>query len=1230
VNTLSDRHAISPYVYGGSYPNAAADITDSGMTVVRWGGNATTNYNWQTQTSNSANDWWFSDYSYGEIGTPDSTQFVSRTIAAGSNPLMTMPMVDWVSKGSNANGTGNGQLYSFSVRKYGPQCTTRPDQGDAGNGVATNCQTNITGNDPHDAYVPLLDTAATPCPASMSPCTGFVNHQDWTTALAAAFGSAQHFYDMDNEVDIWGGTHRDMHPNPTGYEEWRDVYLKQARNLKTWDPAAVRLGPVSCCWWFYWNGANGGDKAAHGNIDLLPWWLNEVYWHDQIDGTRSVDLFDIHAYPDGPDTTGMTTTQKQAVTARIYRDYWDPTYVSESGTVNQVYTTSIQPNRSITFRMPRMRAMVNMIYPGTPLAVTEWSAGFAGESDYSTALADADGYGILGRERVYLASRWGAPTATNPNYQTLKLYRNYDGNHSTFGTTSVSATHNADPNLFSVYASLAPSGSAMKMMVVNKDPANSAQVTFTLNNFTPSTVTSYTLSQTSPGSITASSSQAWNATQTFQPYTVTLLVINGSLPSAPSAEWELNPDAIQVPAGGSATLAPRIVSGSGTVALATAQFDSGSVCAQNGGSISITAPQLPGAIAVTPGNVSGFCHFTVTGQDGGGVTETQGGWIVVGNPAATLANSTTAASGAAGGQVTLSVTLTPGAAISSPVCASAASCGPSYAAGASVLFTVDAGSLSGGVYPATAGLRQIAKAGANGVASVQLTLPSAGAEVHVTAEGPYALGHPVIQFTEAVQGSGTPPSTPVLTSPVNGATAVGNPVTLSWQAANGATSYNLYFGTTPAPPLVTQTSATSYNAGALSPGTLYYWSVAAVNTSGSTPSAGWSFQTSGSSGGGATLLFAPVTPCRVVDTRGTAGPFGGPTFGAGDIRSFIIPQGGCGIPAGAQAYSLNVTVVPKAALPYLTLWPTGQGQPGVSTLNSFQGSVVANAAIVPAGTGGAVSVFAYSATDVILDINGYFTTSGSADSFWFYPASPCRVADTRGAPGLFGGPSMGAGDARSFAVPSAGCGIPSTAHAYSLNVTAVPPGYLGYLSAWPTGQTQPNVSTLNSWAGKVVANAAIVPAGANESVSIYVSDPSDVVLDIDGYFGVPGGQGALSFYPVTPCRIADTRNANGPFGGPIVASETTRSFTIPASGCGVPSTAHAYSLNVTVVPDGPLYYLTAWPAGASQPGVSTLNSWDGTVLANAAIVPAGANGAISVYALGQTHVILDINGYFAP
>ncbi len=468
---------------------------------------------------------------------------------------------------------------------------------------------------------------------------------------------------------------------------------------------------------------------------------------------------------------------------------------------------------------------------------------------------------------------------------------------------------------------------------------------------------------------------------------------------------------------------------------------------------------------------------------------------------------------------------------------------------------------------------------------------------------------------------GAPPAAPVPVSPSNGATGVVVTPTLSWNAASGAASYDVYFGTSPAPPLATNTTATSYALGTLTSGATYYWQIAARNGFGTAPSAIWSFTTGSPAAG---LRFVPVTPCRVADTRG------GPAMAGGSTRSFAVPQSGCGIPASAQAYSMNVTVVPEGRLSYLTLWPTGQPQAMVSTLNSWGGIVVANAAIVPAGTNGAVSVFASDPTDVILDINGYFDTSSGPTSYAFYPATPCRIADTRGATGQFGGPYMYGGQTRDFPIPLSGCGLPVTARGYSLNVTVVPGGYLGYLSAWPTGQSAPVASTLNSWTGKVVANAALVPAGTNESISVYVSDSTQVILDGNGYFAAPGGTGALNFYPVTPCRVADTRGATGPFGGPEMGAGATRSFAIPASACNIPATAAAYSMNVTVVPDGRLSYLSAWPAGSSQPVVSTLNSWDGAVVANAALVPAGTGGAVSLYASDQTQVILDINGYFAP
>jgi hypothetical protein len=382
--------------------------------------------------------------------------------------------------------------------------------------------------------------------------------------------------------------------------------------------------------------------------------------------------------------------------------------------------------------------------------------------------------------------------------------------------------------------------------------------------------------------------------------------------------------------------------------------------------------------------------------------------------------------------------------------------------------------------------------------------------------------------------------------------------------------------------------------------------------------------------------FVPVTPCRVVDTRagqGTSGAFGPPAMPGGATRDFPIAGGGCPVPATALAYALNVTVVPSRPLGYLSIWPTGRTQPVVSTLNSPGGGIVANAAIVPAGTNGAISVYVTDATEVIVDINGYFAPLGAANSLPFFTLAPCRVVDTRagqGTSGAFGPPTMSGGAGRDFPLPSGACSVPGAATAYSMNATVVPQHALSYLTLWPTGVNQPFVSTLNAPSGGIVANAAIVPAGNNGSVSAFATDSTDLILDLNGYFA--SSTSGLSLYPVTPCRVADTRlSPAGTFGQPIMSAGSTRDFPVPAvAACGVPLTARAYAVNVTVVPQGMLGYLTAWPTGQSRPLVSTLNAPNGGIVANAAIVPAGSNGSISVYVTNTTEVIIDINGYFAP
>ena len=371
------------------------------------------------------------------------------------------------------------------------------------------------------------------------------------------------------------------------------------------------------------------------------------------------------------------------------------------------------------------------------------------------------------------------------------------------------------------------------------------------------------------------------------------------------------------------------------------------------------------------------------------------------------------------------------------------------------------------------------------------------------------------------------------------------------------------------------------------------------------------------------LRFVPITPCRVADTRSPAGAFGGPSLTARVPRDFAIPSGACGVPGSAQAYSLNVTVIPKGALQFLTVWPSGQEQPNVSTLNAFDGRIKANAAIVPAGANGAITAFASDDSHLVLDINGYFVPAATPSALAFFPTTPCRVVDTRSPNGSLSGPFLPQGTSRNFSILSGSCGLPPEARAYSLNFTVVPRGPLSYLTAWPTGQPQPRVSTLNAPTGTTTANAAIVPVGQNGNISVFSTADTDLIIDSNGYFA-PATTGGLSLYTVMPCRVADTRL---PPGSQAIAGTST--VNVAASVCGVPSSSRAFVLNATIVPSGNLGYLSLWPNGQSQPVVSTLNAADGTVQSNMALVPT-SNGSLSVFASHATYLILDVAGYFVP
>jgi hypothetical protein len=183
--------------------------------------------------------------------------------------------------------------------------------------------------------------------------------------------------------------------------------------------------------------------------------------------------------------------------------------------------------------------------------------------------------------------------------------------------------------------------------------------------------------------------------------------------------------------------------------------------------------------------------------------------------------------------------------------------------------------------------------------------------------------------------------------------------------------------------------------------------------------------------GAAGSHFVPIAPCRAADTRPNS------ILVAGSTRDFSFAS--CGVPASATAVALNVTIVPSGQFSYLSIFPAGQSQPVVSTMNSLDGRIKANAAIVGLGVNSAVTLFATDQTHAILEVSGYFVPAGTSGALAFYPSTPCRVVDTRNNGGII--PAQGT------RLINGGC-LPANAQAYSLNVTSVPPGPLGFLACW--------------------------------------------------------------------------------------------------------------------------------------------------------------------------------------
>ncbi len=469
IDVNANRKPINPNIYGIAY-GSSATLLDLNAPLSRCGGNNTSRYNWQLNADNRGNDWYFES-----IGDTSSTAgergdtFISNSRSGGAKALITIPMVGYVAR----LGSGRGKLASFSIAKYGAQ-TGNDWQWfpDAGNGVAAATGADITGNDPNDANVS----------ANSSFQAAWVQHLVSTWGMANAGGLS--YYILDNEPSIWHSTHRDVHPTGATMDEVKSKMVDYANQIKLIDSGALVVGPEEWGWSGYFfsgydqqYGSRYGwsslpDRNNHGGADYLPWLLSQLKATPVAGGLRPLDVFSVHFYPQGGEFGNDTSTAMQLRRNQSTRSLWDPNYVDQTWINDKVQL------------IPRLRNWVNTYYyTGTPIAITEYNWGAEGHINGATTQADI--YGIFGREGLDMATRWTIPDSSTPTYKAMKMYRNYDGNRSGFGDTSVLASA-PNPDNLSAFAAVRNSDGALTVMVINKVLSGSTPVTLSIANFSGS------------------------------------------------------------------------------------------------------------------------------------------------------------------------------------------------------------------------------------------------------------------------------------------------------------------------------------------------------------------------------------------------------------------------------------------------------------------------------------------------------------------------------------------------------------------------------------------------------------------------------------------------------------------------------------------------------------------------------------------------------------------------
>ena len=420
-------HPINPLIYGmNSYGVDQSLAAELKIPVERWGGDGTTRYNWEQDSSQLRRRLVLHERERGR--RPDAQRRArcaggDRTRPSGGTTDMTIPIIPWINKSSATN-------CSFPTSVYGAQQSvnpyvTLPGGAQCGNGLTPAGQT-ITDTD-----IAANNTANSPAfeaPGSSTWCQTFGTRprrrRRHLPDGQRALGMEQHPPRRPPQPDRLGRAGRADRAVRRGGQVGRPDRRRRR-------PGRLRVGGLR-------RRRAAGRQPGQPRRPLweAQYYLQQLALYQQQHGVRLLDYFDEHYYPTTPNgLTGCLAlceegdAATQAARLQSTRSLWDPTYV-ENDWIGQYY--------GAIDLIPRMKSWVDQYYPGTKTAITEYN--FGALDSMNGALAQADALGIFGAQGLDMADLWGPPTATQPGAFAFRMYRDYDGHGSTAsGTTSVPA-----------------------------------------------------------------------------------------------------------------------------------------------------------------------------------------------------------------------------------------------------------------------------------------------------------------------------------------------------------------------------------------------------------------------------------------------------------------------------------------------------------------------------------------------------------------------------------------------------------------------------------------------------------------------------------------------------------------------------------------------------------------------------------------------------------------------